>query len=528
MLLKPIYLFLLNLYFIFLVFSENLGQVFIDEAVRPILFFLFGTGLFLAVFIKALRNTDKAAFVTAAILVSIFIFPNLEDLFSPMRRLHLLALLIFGYLLLFITLAAVLHTVKNWHNINQVLNTMVSVMLVLVLYRIGSYALIDNGYLMRIAHQPREVNTEGFKRPEGTLPDIYYIILDAYAREDTLRDYYGYDNSEFIIFLKKKGFQVAHNSVANYNMTVFSVGSALNYDYAVDREIISEKELKGWWRAHEDIYNNKVTAILGRLGYRIITVRSESYMHIHGAEDYSLGDYAVKEGNFETALFETTLLPRLLNLKAKQILKDRERVDYVLEEVSRQASGDRPLFLAAHIMAPHQPYIYNRNGGIPDFRKLVMEKKNRVDANVVAYADQVHYLNILLRKLINDILEKSETPPVIILQGDHGFRITWNSREPLSDRSQLENLCLRDQFTNLNALYIPDKNGKAKFYNTISPVNTFRLIFDTYFGSELGMLEDRTFYATLNPDYQPVTFMEVTGLQNTCSTKWTNRLMGLH
>ena len=49
------------------------------------------------------------------------------------------------------------------------------------------------------------------------LPDIYFIVLDGYGRSDVLKEFYGYDNSDFLRGLKEKGFYVAQDSMANYS-----------------------------------------------------------------------------------------------------------------------------------------------------------------------------------------------------------------------------------------------------------------------------------------------------------------------
>jgi hypothetical protein len=53
----------------------------------------------------------------------------------------------------------------------------------------------------------------------GYNPDIYYIIVDGYARADVLREYYEFDNSEFLNGLEKRGFTVNDSSRANYYWT---------------------------------------------------------------------------------------------------------------------------------------------------------------------------------------------------------------------------------------------------------------------------------------------------------------------
>jgi hypothetical protein len=63
--------------------------------------------------------------------------------------------------------------------------------------------------------------------PLGYAPDIYYIILDAYGRADTLQSLFDYDNSEFLDFLEAKGFYVADCAQSNYSQTILSLSSSL-------------------------------------------------------------------------------------------------------------------------------------------------------------------------------------------------------------------------------------------------------------------------------------------------------------
>ena len=58
----------------------------------------------------------------------------------------------------------------------------------------------------------------------------------------------------------------------------------------------------------------------------------------------------------------------------------------------------------------------------------------------------------------------------------------------------------------LNALYLPD-DGAAELYDSMTPVNTFRVIFNTYFDTDFDLLEDRSYLATYE---QPYDFLDVT------------------
>jgi hypothetical protein len=89
-------------------------------------------------------------------------------------------------------------------------------------------------------------------------------------------------------------------------------------------------------------------------------------------------------------------------------------------------------------------------------------------------------LDTLLTNVISGILKNSPTPPVIILQGDHGYRYLPGPQQ--QDEAP----------TILNALYLPGSKGEGLPYPGMTPVNTFRIIFDRYFGEHYACLPDVT------------------------------------
>jgi len=107
---------------------------------------------------------------------------------------------------------------------------------------------------------------------------------------------------------------------------------------------------------------------------------------------------------------------------------------------------------------------------------------------VSGYSSEVGYLNQRLIKVIDSILTRSDQPPIIIIQGDHGPGNYFNMIEA-------SNTCLRERYSILNAYYFPD-NDYTALYPTITPVNSFRVVFNQYFGTNLDLLEDKSFYAT--------------------------------
>ncbi len=81
-------------------------------------------------------------------------------------------------------------------------------------------------------------------------------------------------------------------------------------------------------------------------------------------------------------------------------------------------------------------------------------------------------------------IRQSARPPVIVLQGDHG----WGNSAP--PRMRL-----------LNANDMPDGGGEM-VYATNTPVNAFRIIFTFYFGANYPMLEDLSYFSPAETRYQ--------------------------
>jgi hypothetical protein len=53
---------------------------------------------------------------------------------------------------------------------------------------------------------------------------------------------------------------------------------------------------------------------------------------------------------------------------------------------------------------------------------------------------------------------------------------------------------LRQKFGILSALYLPDRTAaQAGLYSSITPINSFRAVFHTYFGADLPLLPDRNY-----------------------------------
>lgn len=142
----------------------------------------------------------------------------------------------------------------------------------------------------------------------NSLPDIYYIILDGYAREDTLNLIYDYDNDPFLAFLRDLGFHIVEASTSNYAQTVLSITSSLNMDYldSLSRELDPDPRNVSWLMPL--IRQSRVREFLELKGYQIVAF--ESGYEATGLPDADLYLQAPTQAisNFESLWIRTTAL----------------------------------------------------------------------------------------------------------------------------------------------------------------------------------------------------------------------------
>jgi len=333
-------------------------------------------------------------------------------------------------------------------------------------------------------------------------PNIFYIILDGYGRADELKQAYGYDNSEFVDFLTKKGFYVAAHSRSNYCQTITSLSSSLNMEYLDVVAALVGKGSKKRGPIDSLIGDSRARKFLAAQGYRFAAFASGFHAtDIHNADIY-IGD-PWQFGEFEWGIINATAA---LSDEAKSE-QERRRILYPLESMGRAAELPYPVLVFAHIVAPHAPYVFERDGRPSDIAKyyglatgehLVNRQGITRPESMRRYIDQMAFVNGKVAAAIEDILSKSKTPPVIVVQGDHGPCAFFHHED-------IEKTYLADRLSILNAYYMP--GAGRKLYDTITPVNTFRVIFDEYFGANYKLLPDRSFY---NRSSKPYDFLEVT------------------
>jgi hypothetical protein len=491
-------------------YAHNILEIEGAAILRPLLFLLGAAGITWLILAIFLRDGRRAALVTTYILVLFEsygnLYPYIEGLtiagFNIGRHRYLLA---FYAVLLVAGVVWLAKKPKDIDNVTQALNLCALFLLAFPAIQIAIHTSQVTASQAQTEQLPALAQTQSLVPPERS-PDIYYIILDGYTRADSLEKDLGFDNTPFIEELESLGFYVAPCSRSNYLHTLPSLSTTLNMTYLPElQKIFGVKELSRV-QMSTLIQQSLVRRELADAGYQIVGFESTyKWTRLTDADIYlALSSKPISLhglNQFETMLANGTALRPLIELQYSS-LQPHFRDDthpfydevlgqlFILEQTPRIADLSAPTFAFIHLLPPHVPYMFGPNGEIltdPGYftggaTEPINEKYQRM-----GYTGEVQFMNREMLRIVRYILEKSSTPPIIVIQGDHGLR--------RDNRPKI-----------LDAYYLPGA-GKDRLYSSITPVNSFRVIFDAYFGTHYGLLEDVSYsdvdYVTPIPETSP-------------------------
>lgn len=298
----------------------------------------------------------------------------------------------------------------------------------------------------------------------GYAPDVYYIVPDGYENTSVLKEFFGYDNQEFLSYLEQKGFMIVPNSKSNYPNTLFSIPATLNMEYG---DVLIPEFLSSPISARKKlIEENRVAMLFKSLGYRYVAIASDNTSFSGDKADARFGP---------SLLFRLLMKPTIFDPVSQRF---RNRVLDAFNSFDEASALPGPKFVLAHIIAPHDPYVFGPNGEDIGFHAGEAHSAN----DMKLYLDQLKFVNQELEKTVDVILKNSARTPIIIIQSDHGVSLP-NSYGVETVRDA--------RFKNVSAFLLPKEAGNLPASN----INTFRFIFDRYFGTSFGLLEDKKVYA---------------------------------
>lgn len=497
----PCYPFLFSLYPILALLAMNAGEVRASTALRSLLLSLLLAALLFLLLRHFLHQKHRTAVTLLALEVVFFAYGHLYSFFRQKHvaniNLVLSLLTTAGVILIFLLATARrLNFSRGAPALNSLTLGLVVFVSLQLTFHTASPVRAENAAENRLPQQTVHIP------PDQPLPDIYYIILDSYARADRLQTLYGYDNSRFIQQLQAMGFYVASCSQSNYGRTDLSLTSALNMDYIQRLHPELTPETISRTSVFADLKHSAVRQILEENGYRTVAFATGfAWNEWTDADEYiAPSPLSPNMNEFEIMLLRTTLTRQLLESGMLQIdplgaPRFRERTQLAFATLPELPHTPGPKFVFAHLIIPHPPFVFGPNGEEIDAAQFVnADGKYTFDTYSKGYTTALTFLNAQMESILARIIAESNPPPVIIVQGDHGPWLQSKERA----------------FDILNAYYLP---GHADdLYPTISPVNSFRIVFNAYFGTNYPLLPDYS-YASPVPNIYRFSF-----IPNPCQT----------
>ena len=316
--------------------------------------------------------------------------------------------------------------------------------------------------------------TSGAKK----LPNIYYVIFDEYVGFQAMRDYW-HDNSvdQFAAFLAKDHFFLAPDSHSVTINTLSEMASRMNlhqYTETTDPTVMNAA-----------LRDNKVMAILKSYGYTTVSINM-AIQGIQADRSVTFSPQAI-EGMGPDEFLQTFVHGTMADAFGNLIINEdsegvaqQEAIQYALAQTTAQPKGSAPLFVYTHLLLPHEPFIFDKNGKLNP-------PQDFYDWHY--YQGQYQYTTKVMEQLITKLLAQADpaNPPVIILQSDEGARnLQSRTSSHIVINGVLENYPSQYFSLILNTMYLPGFDTSS-LPADLPPIQTFALVLNHYLNAGVAV-----------------------------------------
>ena len=481
----PFHPLLAGAYFVLFLYSVNLEETELGDVLPVLLIVVVSIGAALLVLGLLVGDIRRAALGLTATVIALFGYGHVLELLAP-RGIGPFAQQV-GWLVAVALAWLVAWRIGRWLGpATRALNVFAVVLVIVPLIAIVpfQFGLIAGNPLGGAPSAGPSADPT-----QSDTPDIYYLVWDRYPGPRSVDLQSGIENTLYDD-LRARGLYVAERSHANYWRTSVSLGSTLSATLrdgrGRDDEVLGKADTSG---PYSSIQNSNVARFLKARGYFYIHLGSD----FSGTRTSALADVNPQYDNlsdFGAAFLDSTALPRVLRRVGLAELHWERRYNWTkweLDQLERLPARPGPEFVFAHILLPHTPYIFDADGGF-----IPYPERSRLSESE-QFANQLAYTNRRLLNIVDHLLDRPEgSRPIVIVQADEGpypFGFgdatghDWTSASP-EDREVKYNI--------LNAWYVPDGRDIG-LYPEISSVNTFRLLFNAYFDTDLPLLPDESY-----------------------------------
>lgn len=480
----PLHTVLLPVYFIFGIYVRFVGLLNTNELLWAFVKVVAATLLLFIILSFICKNKIKAAILTTVTGIFYLFFGDIKNALENISLTSFISSYRFLLpLLLILTIIIFIKVIRGRSNATANLFLNLLFFIYIISDTISLVAKTGKGEVSNLVFDSQSA--------PKSMPDIYFILMDTYPSSGYQREVLGADHNSLDTILKAKGFRVQANPRSNYNSTAFSMSSLFNMSY-IDWLKGTTAKPHHFNKATNTIYNSVVIKWLTQQNYSLINL-SVFDLPGHPALEKERFLTATTTGLvFYNTLWQrlkSDLLPSLFPSYLRQLIdahqKEQKNIlekfkaynKVVVDSLYRLPETDKPRFVYAHLEMPHFPYFYDSTGkAYADeevYSGTMITDKNR-------FRNYIGYTNQVISQLLDQLLLQTGGNAIIIVQSDHGINDVPGSKRA-------------DVFRNYSAFYFPRKDYYL-LYDSMSNVNTFRVVFNNYFGQRLPLLKDSCVY----------------------------------
>ena len=488
----PIYPLLIAAFPVLSLYAHNCAYIRFVDFLTPFFLSVGFTVVVFAVTFLFMGTLRKAAFLASAIALLVFSYDYIfglmwhEHIGSFVFNNHKNMGLVLGSFIVLIALVIRFLPIR-FLTITRIINVVAITLIVLPVFSIVEYHF-SNQRQSPSNDRSKPAHHEN-AAPDTIMPDIYYLIFDRYASAATLQKRFWLDNTPFENNLRKKGFYVVSQSTSNYPKTAYSLASSLKMDYIDELSVEWGGATNNWKPIYDKLQNFKVLDFLKRRGYRFVLAGSWwEPTRFNPRADQVINYRSIPEffGVFyrSTAFYPFLSMAGIVDIRHNQWL----RIKHEFKELGQVKRVDsRPVFVFAHLLIPHNPFVFDSNGSYIPYEKEMYRNQDS------CYHAQLIYANRLIGELVDSLLQKNPKP-VIILQADEGpHPRAYEQDENHYNWQTASTQELLEKFTIFNAIYLPKAADTSQLYPCMTPVNTFRTVLSLYCDTVMPVLADKNF-----------------------------------
>jgi hypothetical protein len=476
-------------YAVLFLWTQNLGEANVDQVLIPLLALVAGAGVLAVILGLLLRDRRRGALVAAPIVVGLTMYGHGANLVRPIGIPGVAQqagwiLLVVGAIVL-----AVRADDRVVRTLDTALNRIAALLVVVALVVIVPFQLTATAQRQAVAQDPMpQATTTADKR------DVYWLVFDRYGSDRSLKLAYNVEN-DLTPWLEDRGFQVLADSHANYIRTVLSLATTLQMAHLEAIAPAQDPASRDQAPLIEALQDPPVARQFKALGYR--------YIHVGVQHDPTRADrgadvnlnFSLAPLDFVEALYDVSAAPviaRRLRLQLEDPERERQfrYSTYGLDAIEGLRDEPGPKFVLAHLLVPHPPMVFDRDGSFMDAADIADMRWNE------QYRRQLDFTNRRIREIVGGLLALPEDRrPIIILQADEGPYPPFYGRDSRASIEWAPGASgddLEIKFGILNAWYVPGREDLS-LDQAMSAINTFPTLFADYFGLDYEQLPDRVY-----------------------------------